>query len=244
MNKQSIKSDWQSYALALVLLGGSFATYWTTRPFADVVASKTVKIGELGRAQRMNIALAAKFLDGATIKPNEQFSFNKLIGPRTERRGYLGAPSYVGPDTPSTTGGGICLLSSCTYQLALESGMAIDKRTPHLRTIKTVAPGLDATVWYGQSDLTFTNKTHSPIQFHAFEDGPNLKVQLLGTKSDTHVCTLRTYQQRNDRDHMRVRVVRSGMGRDEVISDDLYGIPKGQVTFEAETAPSRVASRN
>ncbi len=38
MNKQSIKSDWQSYAMALVLLGGTFATYWTTRPFADVVA--------------------------------------------------------------------------------------------------------------------------------------------------------------------------------------------------------------
>ncbi|MBI2811943.1 MAG: VanW family protein [Candidatus Melainabacteria bacterium] len=242
MNIQSIKSDWQSYAVALLLLGGTFATYWTTRPFADVVASKTVEIGDLSKAQRMNITLAAKFLDGATIKPGEQFSFNKLIGPRTERRGYLGAPSYVGPDTPSTTGGGICLLSSCTYQLALESGMAIDKRTAHLRTIKTVAPGLDATVWYGQSDLTFTNKTKSPIQFHAFQDGPNLKVQLLGTRSDTHVCTLRTYQQRNDRDHLRVRVVRSGMGRDEVISDDLYGLPRGQVT--AQVVPSRVASRD
>lgn len=232
MNMQSIKSDWQSYAMALVLLGGTFATYWTTRPFADVVASKTVKIGELSRAQRMNISLAAKYLDGATIKPGEQFSFNKLIGPRTERRGYLDAPSYVGPDTPATTGGGICLLSSCTYQLALESGMTVEKRTPHLRTIRTVEPGLDATVWYGQSDLTFTNKTHSPIQFHAFQDGSDLKVQLLGTRSDTHVCTLRTYQQRNDRDHLRVRVVRSGLGKDEIISDDLYGLPRIKASAE------------
>ncbi|CAN5664417.1 hypothetical protein BH10CYA1_BH10CYA1_52010 [soil metagenome] len=242
MNIQSIKSDWQSYAVALVLLGGTFATYWTTRPFADVVASKTVEIGALSKAQRMNISLAAKFLDGATIKPGEQFSFNKLIGPRTERRGYLGAPSYVGPDTPSTTGGGICLLSSCTYQLALESGMTVDKRTPHLRTIKTVTPGLDATVWYGQADLTFTNKTNSPIQFHAFQDGSDLKVQMLGTRSDIHVCTLRTYQQRDDRDHLRVRVVRSGLGKDQVISDDLYGLPRSQIT--AEIILPRVASRD
>ncbi len=227
MNKLDLKSDWKSYALTLTLLVFAFGIYWTTRPFADVVASKTVAIGELNKAQRMNITLAAKFLDGATIKPGEQFSFNKLIGPRTERRGYLGAPSYVGADTPSTTGGGICLLSSCTYQLALESGMAIESRTPHLRTVKTVAPGLDATVWYGQSDLTFTNKTNSPIQFHAFPDGSDLKVQLLGTRADIHKCTLRTYQQRNDRDHLRVRVVRSGLGRDQEISDDLYGVPRG-----------------
>lgn len=226
MNIQSIKSDWQSYAIVLVLLIGAAITYWLTRPFADVVASKTVAIGELSKAQRMNITLAAKYLDGATIKPGETFSFNRLIGPRTERRGYVGAPSYVGPDTPSTTGGGICLLSSCIYQLALESGMAIDKRTPHLRTIRTVAPGLDATVWYGQSDLTFVNKTNSPIQFHAFPDGSDLKVQLLGTRSDIHICTLHTYQQKNDRDHVRVRVVRSGLGHDQVISDDLYGVPR------------------
>jgi vancomycin resistance protein VanW len=227
MTKADIKTDWQSYAIAIALLLVAFAMYWTTRPFADVVANKTMAIGELSKAQRMNITLAATYLDGATIKPGEQFSFNKLIGPRTERRGYLAAPSYVGPDTPSTTGGGICLLSSCAYQLALESGMTVDKRTAHLRTIKTVTPGLDATVWYGQSDLTFVNKTNSPIQFHAFQDGSNLKVQLLGTRSDIHVCTLRTYQQRNDRDHLRVRVVRSGLGRDQIISDDLYGIPRG-----------------
>ncbi len=227
MNISDLKSDWKSYALTLGLLFVAFGIYWMTRPFADIVASKTVTIGALSKAQRMNITLAAKFLDGATIKPGEQFSFNKLIGPRTERRGYLGAPSYVGPDSPSTTGGGICLLSSCIYQLALESGMAIENRTPHLRTVKTIAPGLDATVWYGQSDLTFVNKTNSPIQFHAFPDGSDLKVQMLGTRADIHKCTIRTYQQRNDRDHLRVRVVRSGLGRDQEISDDLYGVPRG-----------------
>lgn len=226
MNIQAIKSDWQSYAMVFALLAGASTAYGMMRPFADVVASKMVAIGELSTAQRMNITLAAKYLDGATIKPGETFSFNRMIGPRTQRRGYVGAPSYVGPDTPSTTGGGVCLLSSCVYQVALESGLAIEQRTPHLRTIKTVAPGLDATVWYGQSDLTFHNNTNSPIQFHAYPDGSNLKVQLLGTKSDIHQCTLRTYQQKNDRDHVRVRVVRCGMGHDQVISDDLYGIPQ------------------
>ncbi|HEY9679420.1 MAG TPA: VanW family protein [Drouetiella sp.] len=220
------KSEWLSYAIAGTLLAVAAATFWFTRPFADVVASKGVEIGDLSKAQRMNITLAAKYLDGATIKPGEEFSFNKLVGPRTEQRGYLNAPSYVGPDTPLTMGGGICLLSSCVYQLALESGMSVDKRTPHLRTIKTVPPGLDATVWYGQSDLTFKNDTKSPIQLHAFDTGRELKIEMLGTHSDIHTCTLHLFQVRNDREHVRVRVVRSGLGRDQVISDDLYGIPK------------------
>src|ERR1700737_2203850 len=123
-----------SYCLTLALPAVLLAVYWTTRPFADVVASKTVSVSDLSVPQVMNINLAAKYLDGVTVKPGESFAFNRVIGPRTEHRGYLGAPSYVGKDTPTTTGGGICLLSSCVYQIALESGMTIKTRTPHLRT--------------------------------------------------------------------------------------------------------------
>ena len=214
----------QSYCLTLALPVVLFGFYWATRPYSDVVAAKTVSMNELSVPQRMNINLAARYLDGVTVKPGENFAFNRVIGPRTEHRGYVGAPSYVGKDTPTTTGGGICLLSSCVYQIALESGMTIKSRTPHLRTIHTVAPGLDATVWYGRADLIFENNTSSPIQFHAFQDGSELKVELLGTKADIPKCTLRTYQKHVNKDHVCVRVVRSGIGPDQTVSEDLYGL--------------------
>lgn len=148
-------SQLKSYCVAVALPAILLATYWAMRPFPDIIASKSISLELLTEPQRMNIELASRYLDNVIIKPGEHFSFNQTIGPRTQRRGYTSAPSYIGSQTEPTTGGGICLLSSCLYQLALESGMTIDKRTAHLRTIKTVPPGLDATVWYGQSDLVF-----------------------------------------------------------------------------------------
>src|SRR5205085_2176072 len=109
----------------------------------------------------------AQRLDGLILQPGTQFSFNQAIGPRTTKRGYRPAPSYLGVDSPSTLGGGLCLLSSGIYQLALETGLPIQQRVPHLRTIHSVPPGLDATVWYGGADLRFTNTLSQPIQFSA-----------------------------------------------------------------------------
>ena len=215
-----IRSYCVSFALPLILL----SAYWATRPFPDIIASKSISLELLTHPQRMNIQLASRYLDNVIVKPGEQFSFNKTVGPRTEHRGYVAAPSYVGSQTAATAGGGICLLSSCLYQLALESGMTIDKRTAHLRTIKTVPPGLDATVWYGQSDLVFKNSSSTPLQLRTTSDGSHLKLDLLGTASSTNICPLHDLQERIDKQHLRVRVVRSIKGKDEIVSDDIYGV--------------------
>lgn len=214
-----------SYIVAFALPIALFAIYWTVRPFADTLTSRTISLTQLTVPQRLNIQLASKYLNGVTLRPGERFSFNQTVGPRTERRGYVAAPSYVESQTALTTGGGICLLSSCLYQLALESGLTIAQRTPHLRTIKTVPPGLDATVWYGQSDFVFINSSSAPIQLRTSSNDAQLKIEMVGSASSTHFCSLREKQERIDKNHLRVLVVRSRSGQDETVSDDLYGLP-------------------
>jgi vancomycin resistance protein YoaR len=203
----------------LALAAVCFVTY----PFSDTLTSKTLSMDGLSNTQKSNIKLAAKAVNGTVLRPGEEFSFNRIVGPRTTARGYRPAPSYLGPENPSTVGGGICLMSSAVYQVALESGFQIDQRFPHLRTIKTVPPGLDATVWYGQADLRFKNTYDVPVQIATGWNGQSLTVQLLGKKPHNLASVeLRRLVSRPTPDRVVVELLRKTGNVEQLVSRDLY----------------------
>ena len=184
---------WLIFALPLGLAVACLAA----QPFPRTLHHKNIAIRTLSQAQRSNLAIAARYLDGRVLKPGERFSFNQVVGPRTLQRGYRPAPSYLGGDSPNTVGGGICLLSSGLYQLALESGLTVTRRVPHLRTIHSVPPGLDATVWYGGADLELENTLLQPIQLKVGLDSGQVKVILMGSKPLTPLQVKRQIYYRN-----------------------------------------------
>lgn len=157
--------------------------FYSAHPFKDCLLTRRFSLRELNPAQRANIDIAARRLDGRVIKSGETFSFNKVLGPRSDARGYRAAASYLGKKSPSTVGGGICLLSSGIYQAALAAGLEIVERNPHLRTVASVEPGLDATVWWGQCDLKFKNNTACPLELKVECKNQNLYVSLYGQQS-------------------------------------------------------------
>ena len=156
--------------------------YLCNQPFSNVLSTKTVSLSPLTPQQKNNIALAATSLNGKVIVPGQDFSFNKIVGPRLGNNGYLNAKSYLGKETPDTIGGGICLVSSLLYQAALESGLQIIERHPHTRTLKTIPAGLDATVWYGQADLRFRNQTKTPIRIETSSTPEELTIKIMGAE--------------------------------------------------------------
>jgi len=155
------------------------ATYFVLDPFAREVEVKEMSIDQLTAAQRSNITVAARALNGYILRPGETFSFNRVVGPRTFRRGYAASPSYLDFETPSTFGGGICVLSSMLYQVGLEGGLTVVERHAHTRPMKTVRPGQDATVWYGGPDLKLANRYSFPIQIRAAVESGELRVALI-----------------------------------------------------------------
>lgn len=205
--------------LPVVLCSVFFKTY----PFSDELACRTFSLMSLSPIQRNNVELAASAVNNLVLEPGEEFSFNRSVGPRTDGRGYRPAPSYLGPDSPSTVGGGICLVSSGLYQAALESNCKVVERVPHMRTIASVPPGLDATVWYGQADLKFKNTFNFPIQISAECADNNLRVKLLGQKSSAR-ATLKTFVASRTRDEVQVEVFRDLAGKQILVSRDLYRI--------------------
>lgn len=208
-----------------LLIGTLIATNFAVYPFSHVLVSRTVSLRPLSYKQQNNLYQAAQKIDGMVLKPGQVFSFNGRVGPRTGREGYQPAPSYLGGETPNTLGGGICLLSSCLYQSALTAGLKIVERVPHLRTMKTVPPGFDATVWYGRTDLRFENTTDSPIEIRAYANPSRLKVEFRGSEKVARSCQkaqLRRLEQMGAPGEILVEVFRSEQGQDTFISRDLY----------------------
>lgn len=125
-----------------------------------------------------NIELLAKKLDGMVLQPGEEFSFNKTVGPRTEKEGYLSAPTYFLGEVLPGIGGGSCQVSSTLYAAALHIGIEVTDRRPHSRKSSYIPAGLDATVNYPKEcwgakrpdkrvcfDLKFKNPYDFPLTF-------------------------------------------------------------------------------
>lgn len=119
------------------------------------------------KSRAKNIALAAESINNKVLFPGEVFSFNKVVGIRTEDRGYMKAPEIVKGELIEGIGGGICQVSSTLFNAVDRSGLTIIERYSHSKHVPYVPPGRDATVsWYGP-DFTFRNDYNQPILIRA-----------------------------------------------------------------------------
>lgn len=198
-----------------------FSVYQLTDPYGREMSTQSYSIATLSSPQRTNLAMATRALDGQILRPGAAFSFNRLVGPRTEGRGYRMAPSYLEGESPKTMGGGICMVSSVLYQAALRSGMTITRRVPHLRTIRSIPSGLDATVWYGNADLEFVNPLRVPVKLRAQVDSQNLTISFFGNEP-ADIPPLRRVVKSLDPHRLLVEVFRTVEGQERLVSRDLY----------------------
>lgn len=130
-----------------------------------------------GEAQRNhNIARAAASLDGVVIKPGATMSFNRTVGQRTGKRGYVVAPTLTLEGTEPALGGGVCQVSSVLFNALMLADLELTERHPHSRPIRYIPPGRDATVSFGHLDLVVRNKHPFPVTIHAEVRGSRLNV--------------------------------------------------------------------
>ncbi len=158
--------------------------------FMDTLASCTTELSSAASAKAVNIKLAAKEVSGAILlpksegTPGEEFSFNDVVGERSESLGYQAVSSFADGETVDGIGGGICQLASTIYVAALKAQLEITERHSHVFPVGYVPLGEDATVQWGQLDFRFRNSTEYPIKILAEVSGTKLTVTILGTDID------------------------------------------------------------
>jgi len=150
----------------------------------DLLSNFSSSLAERNHEQKVNISIGVNYINNKTIRPNDIFSFNKIVGPRNIDKGFLDARAFMEGELITSIGGGICQLSSTLYAASLMAGLKIIKRVPHFYTVDSVPPGLDASVWYAKSDLIVQNPFSYPVKIRAFIVNNILKVEIWGTKHE------------------------------------------------------------
>lgn len=147
----------------------------TTQPNKSLSETNNLGITELiGRGEskfnsspanrRHNIAVGVQKMQGVIIKPGEEFSFNKYLGPVEADQGFLPELVIKAEGTIPELGGGLCQVSSTTFRAAMHAGLPITQRRNHSYAVSYYAPqGTDATIYPGVIDLKFVNDTGNSI---------------------------------------------------------------------------------
>ena len=134
-----------------------------------------------------NVQLVARMIDNHFIAPNEEFSFNGTTGDRSESKGFLEAPVIINGELKTGLGGGVCQVSTTTFNAAYEAGLPITDRTNHALYISHYPQGRDATVNYPDTDLKFVNDTGHWLWLRTFVSSSSLTVALYGTPQHREV---------------------------------------------------------
>jgi len=159
--------------------------------FRDVIGSFTIAVSN-DPALKANITLACKAVNGLLIPSNTKFSFCETIGQPSVGKGYQKVEMYVDKELTEMLGGGISHVATALYNSALLADLDIVERHAHAYAPDFVAPGLDAQIIWGVSDLIFTNNTSYPIRIEATMSGNSMEVKLIGTDDKDYYTKLET----------------------------------------------------
>lgn len=114
-----------------------------------------------------NVRLASEKLNGTVVQPGEEFSFNQVVGERTEAKGYKSAAAYSNGDVVQEIGGGVCQVSSTLYNAVLRAGLKTTYRRSHTYEPSYVTPGTDAAISWGGPDYKFVNNSSAAVGIRA-----------------------------------------------------------------------------
>ena len=128
----------------------------------EKISSYTTYFNAEDRGRCENISIAAALVDGITIQPYGEFSFNKTVGRRTAEAGFQQAKIIVNGEYVFGVGGGVCQVSTTLYNAALKSGLDVTEYHPHSLRVGYVAPSRDAMV-STESDLQLYNPHSFPV---------------------------------------------------------------------------------
>jgi len=174
--------------------------------------------GQVSRSH--NLRLAMSRINNTLLLPGEEFSLNETVGPRSVETGYRMAPIFSNNEVVPGIGGGVCQVSTTTYNAALLANMEMIERRPHSRPVPYCPAGRDATVVYGQTDMRFKNSLKHPVLILGGVKGNRLWVKILGKAEDDYDVKL-----------IRTGISRSAYATKEVPDPELE---EGQREIETE----------
>lgn len=140
-----------------------------------------------------NIRIAAGNMNGYILLPGETASLNTIFRPRTSANGYRSAGVYLGGKLVDGIGGGICQVSSTTYNALMNAGITVTERHTHSSPVSYLPLGTDAAISAGTMDLQFRNDYPHAVKLETVVEGKNLTVNVYVKSSDMNGVTYKLW---------------------------------------------------
>ena len=130
---------------------------------------------QLQKNKVKNLELASKKIDGLIVNPGEEFSFWKLVGNATRRKGYLEGLVISNSQMKKGIGGGLCQMANMIHWLVLHTPLTVTELHHHSDALfpdekRRVPFGTGTSISYKALDYRFKNTTNSPIQIRVWLD--------------------------------------------------------------------------
>ena len=128
----------------------------------------------------INLSIAAPKVNGVIIKPGEVFSFWRLVGFCSEKKGYKRGLTIKGNASSDGIGGGMCQFTNLLHWLVLHSPLDIIERHHHNRFDlfpdfgRQVPFGCGTSIFYNYLDYRFKNNTGNEFQIFVTVDSEYL----------------------------------------------------------------------
>lgn len=146
---------------------------------------------QLQRNKVKNLFIAVPKVNGIIIKPGETFSFCKVLGNATKRKGYVEGLLLSKGEVKVGFGGGLCQLSNLIYWMVLHTPLTVIERHHHSfdpfpDENRTLPFGSGATVFYNYGDLQFRNDTPYTFQLKVWLTDELIKGEILCSQELPH----------------------------------------------------------
>ena len=117
----------------------------------------------------INLKIAAQRLNGVLLRPGEVFSYWKLIGKPTKRKGYVEGMILRNGVFEPGVGGGLCQMSNLIFWMTIHTPLTVVERHRHGYDVfpdsnRTQPFGSGATCLYPYRDLMIQNNTGDTYQ--------------------------------------------------------------------------------
>lgn len=116
-----------------------------------------------------NLGLIVPLIDGVRIRPGETFSFCRLVGKPTRKRGFVEGMELSMGMPRSGIGGGICQMANLLNWLVIHSPLTVTERSAHSfdpfpDQNRSIPFGTGCAVFYNYVDFCFRNDTTVTFQ--------------------------------------------------------------------------------
>jgi vancomycin resistance protein YoaR len=208
-----------------------------TQGINELISSFTTNFDAGNVPRSSNIKLAAKSIAGTILPPGAIFSFNEVVGQRTEEKGFQEAGVYINGKVDTGIGGGICQVSTTLYNTVLLADLLVMERSNHSLTVPYVPLSRDAAVSWGSQDLKFTNNTENHILINSSTKGGSITFELYSTKSNKRVELISTTLARIKAPILYIDDIVAPFGQDTVVD-------KGHDGYQSQLVKNVYVDRN